>query len=238
MTWLKRAALSMMVVTLFASACAVEAPAMAGSYNGDFLVRLQGTVVAPDASADVFNAPGPGFNPLADADVSTEVIPTLTMTYFFNKNIAAELFCCFAKFQAEGRGSINGVDLGYFWVFPPMVTLQYHFDPVGGFKPYVGAGVEYMAFFGEGNSSLGGAKIDLDNAWGFALQAGFDLEVGEGWYLNADIKKVWLDTDASWKGSPVTANVDVDPLIVSIGLGYRFNLSDIFGGRDEPAPLK
>ena len=71
---------------------------------------------------------------------------------------------------------------------------------MGGFKPYVGAGVEYMAFFGEGRSALGGAKIKLDNAFGFALQAGFDMEVGQGWYLNADVKKVWLDTDARWEG--------------------------------------
>lgn len=209
-------------------------PAAAGDYNGNFLVRLQGTVVAPDASADVFN---PGFQPTWDADVSTEVIPTLTLTYFFNKNIAAELFCCFAKFNAEGKGGINGLDLGDFWVFPPIVTLQYHFDSMGGFKPYVGAGVEYMAFFGEGRSALG-TDIHLDDAWGFALQAGFDMEVGQGWYLNADVKKVWLNTDADWGSSGVTANVDVDPWIVSVGLGYRFNLSDIFGSREAPASLK
>jgi len=62
-----------------------SAPASAGNYNGDFLVRLQGTVVAPDASATVF-APGGALVPGADADVSTEVIPTLTLTYFFTKN--------------------------------------------------------------------------------------------------------------------------------------------------------
>ena len=137
----------------------------------------------------------------------------------------------------KGKGSINGLDLGDFWVFPPVVTLQYHFDSMGGFKPYVGAGVEYMAFFGEGRSGLG-TDIHLDNAWGLALQAGFDLEVGQGWYLNADVKKVWLDTDANWGTSGVTAKVDVDPWIVSVGLGYRFNLSDIFGARTEVAPLK
>lgn len=216
---------------------AAIAPASAGDYHGDFLVRLQGTVVAPDASADVFL---PGGAPVVggDADISTEVIPTLTLTYFFNKNIAAELFCCFAKFDVEGKGpALNGLDLGDTWVFPPIVTLQYHFDSMGGFKPYVGAGVEYMAFFSEGNSSSLGATTNIDNAFGFALQAGFDLEMGQGWYLNADIKKVWLDTEARWSTGH-TADVSVDPLIVSVGLGYRFNLSDIFGARGEAAPMK
>ena len=135
--------------------------------------------------------------PGADADISTEVIPTLTLTYFLNKNIAAELFCCFAKFDVEGKGALAGVDLGDTWVFPPIVTLQYHFDAMNGFKPYVGAGVQYMAFFSEGKSTTLNAVMDIDNAFGFALQAGFDMEVGQGWYLNADVKKVWLDTEAT-----------------------------------------
>lgn len=230
MQYLNKAAVAAVV-----SAGLAALPVSAGNYQGDMLVRVQGTAVAPDASADVFSAGvlQPGW----DAEVSTEVIPTLTLTYFLTKNIAAELFCCFAKFDAKGDGATPVNDLGDFWAFPPIVTLQYHFDSMGGFKPYVGAGVQYMAFFGEGNSDLG-QKIELDNAFGLALQAGFDLEVGDGWYLNADVKKVWLDTDARWGTSGVTANVDVDPWIVSVGLGYRFNLSDVFGARQDAAPLK
>ena len=53
------------------------------------------------------------------------------------------------------------------------MTLQYHFDDMGGFKPYVGAGVQYIHFFDE-NSNLGGS-LDIDDAFGFALQAGVDV---------------------------------------------------------------
>ena len=207
-------------------------PAVAGDYSGDFMVRAGVSVVIPDAGADVFNA---GVLQAGwDADVSTEVIPSLTLTYFFNKNIAAELFCCFAKMEAEGKGLTPVADLGDFWIFPPAVTLQYHFDSMGGFKPYVGAGIQYIHFFGEGNSGIGGAKIKLDDAVGFTLQAGVDIELGQGWYLNADIKKTWIDTDAQWVGTGITADVDVDPLIVTAAIGYRFNL---FGPRTG-APLK
>jgi len=204
-------------------------PAFAGSESGNFMVRLQGTVVDPDSSADVFA--GGVLQPTWDAEVDTVVLPTLTFTYFFNKNLAVELFCCFAKFDADGKGGIGGLDLGDFWTFPPILTLQYHFDPIGAFKPYVGAGVQYIHFFSEGNSGagLGNAKIDLDDAFGFTLQAGVDVSLGDGWYLNADVKKTWIDTDASWRGTDVTAKVDIDPWIYSIGLGYRFNIEDIFG---------
>jgi outer membrane protein len=229
---------------LFASGAVAAAvvlagqPATAGSESGNFMVRVLGTVVDPDSSADVYS--NGSLVSTHDAEVSTEVIPALTLSYFLNKNIAIELFCCFAKMEAEGKGTLNGVDLGDFWIFPPALTLQYHFDGMGALKPYVGAGVQYIHYFGEGNSdsTLSNAQIELDDAFGFTLQAGVDVSLGGGWYLNADVKKTWLDTDASWKGTDITADVEVDPWIYSVGLGYRFNLEDIFGRRAEAAPMK
>lgn len=222
------------LLALVAAMAAPATTALAGSETGTVMVRVQGTVVDPDSSATVF---APALVATHDAEVSTEVLPTLTLTYFLNKNLALELFCCFARFEAEGKGTLNGVDLGDFWVFPPALTLQYHFDGLGAFKPYVGAGVQYIHFFGEGRSGLGGAKIDLDDALGFTLQAGVDVSLGGGWYLNADIKKTWIDTEASWTGTPITADVDIDPWIYSIGVGYRFNFEDLFARR-EAAALK
>ncbi|MGE3712750.1 MAG: OmpW family protein, partial [Hyphomicrobiaceae bacterium] len=131
------------------------------------------------------------------------------------------------------------------WMFPPALTLQYHFTGLGNFKPYVGAGVQYIHFFSEktGSNTLNATGVSIDDAFGVTLQAGFDLALGSGWYLNADVKKTWLDTKATWHTSAVTggdivAKVDVDPLIVSAGLGYRFNLEDLLGRRTATAPLK
>ena len=52
---------------------------------------------------------------------------------------------------------------------------------------------------------------------------------GCGWYLNADVKKTFIDTNIRWNGTGVRADTDLDPWIFSAGLGYRFNLRDIFG---------
>ena len=219
------------------AASLIVTPSVAGDYNGNFMARVGATVVHPDTEADVFVGgvgPLPGF----DADVSTEVIPSLTLTYFFNRNLALELFCCFANHEIDGKGVLAGIDLGDTWIFPPALTLQYHFDSMGGMKPYVGVGVQYINFFGEGRLSgatgglavLNGSKLDIDDAFGFTLQAGVDIPVGDGWYLNADVKKTWLETDAKWAGTPVTADVDLDPWIFTVGVGYRFNLSDVLGG--------
>jgi outer membrane protein len=109
-----------------AGAMAMGASAVqAGDYMGNFMIRAGVSVIAPDSSADVFAANG-GQIAGADAEVSTEVVPTATISYFFTENIAAELLCCFAKHEVEGKGTLAGVDLGDTWIFPPAVTLQYH----------------------------------------------------------------------------------------------------------------
>jgi outer membrane protein len=64
--------------------------------------------------------------------------------------------------------------------------------------------------------------LDLENGWGWALQAGVDIHLRDRWYLNVDVKKIWLDTEASVSGGAITADVDIDPLIVGVGVGYKF----------------
>jgi outer membrane protein len=219
-------------------------PAAAGDENGNFMVRVLATGVLPDSDATVRagGVPIPG----ADAEVSDEVIPALTLTYFLNSNLAVELFCCFAKHEIDGKGTIAGLgEIADTWIFPPALTLQYHFNSMGRFQPYVGAGVQYINFFdtGTGANALGATKVDIDEAWGFTLQAGLDVSLGNGWSLNADVKKTWLDTKVTWRNSAalggvnVVGKADVDPWIVSAGLGYRFNLGSIFGHSAEAAPV-
>ena len=200
--------------------------ALAGDYMGNFMVRAGVSVIAPDSSADVFTPAG-ALIAGADAEVSTEVVPTATISYFFTENIAAELLCCFAKHDVEGvSGVIAGADLGDTWIFPPAVTLQYHFTNFEGFKPYVGVGAQYIAFFDEGPSTTGvlaGAPLSIDDSIGVTLQAGVDVELRDGWYLNADVRKTFFEMDARW-GTGHTAEVTLDPWIFTVGIGYRFNM--------------
>jgi len=228
------------VVALSTSA-ATALPAQAGDPSGNFMVRVLGTVVDPDTDVKSLTANGSAI--AGDADVSTQVIPALTLTYFMSKNLALELFCCFSKHNIDAKGPLAGLgEIADTWIFPPVVTLQYHFDSFGPLKPYVGAGVQWIHFFNEstGANGLGARSVDIDDAFGFALQAGLDVSIGDGWYVNADVKKVWINTDATWQtaAGPVVADVDLDPWIISAGVGYRFNLEDVFAGRSYPAPLK
>jgi outer membrane protein len=102
------------------------------------------------------------------------------------------------------------------------LTLQYHFLPQERFSPYLGAGINYTVFFDEEEGAA--SSIDYEDSFGFALQAGIDYALSGNWSLNFDVKKVFLDTDVDTtvEGTDIEADVDIDPWIIGIGVGYRF----------------
>lgn len=89
--------------------------------------------------------------------------------------------------------------------------------------------MNYTVFFNV-DEGPGITALDMDNNFGWALQAGVDIHLRDRWYLNFDVKKLFLDTDVvvAGLGATETVNVQIDPWIVGVGLGYRF------GGGYEP----
>ena len=181
----------------------------------------------------------------ADAEIEDSFVPATTLTYFVNSNIALELFCCISRVDVDARGALATLGLGELATtsfFAPTVTLQYHI-PMGNIKPYVGVGVNYLMFYdedvGSGMAAAGYTNVDVDDSWGLALQAGVDVALAGNWSLNVDVKKIFNDTDVRWTGGILgrvdAYNLQVDPLIVSVGVGYRF---DLFNRGEEPEALK
>lgn len=226
-------------VCVLLASLSVSRPAQADGFyaldGAGWMVRLRGIGVLPEEGSSGWVLDGSRVTG-ADVGISDTVVPELDITYFFNKNIAVELILAVTPHDVDGTGPlIQGFGkIGDVWLLPPTLTLQYHFDQFSGFKPYVGAGVNYTIFFNE-DSGKNYSNLKLENSFGFALQAGVDIHLHDNWYFNVDVKKLWLDTEASVRLDPVVpgrvrADVDIDPWIVGVGLGYRF------GGIE--APLK
>ena len=146
--------------------------------------------------------------------VNNKTIPEVDISYFFNKNVAAELILTVPQ-KHDLRS--NGTNIGSLKHLPPSLLLQYHFD-APGFKPYVGVGVNYTRF---SNVNLP-AGVDIDrNSWGGALQVGVDIPLSKNLYLNFDVKKVYIKTDV-FAGGAKQGTFKVDPVLVGVGLGWRF----------------
>ncbi|WP_421806937.1 OmpW/AlkL family protein [Flagellimonas sp.] len=196
-------------------AMAQDAPADKG---GTWQFRLRGIVVSPDESADIEAIGG-------DVDISTAVVPELDITYFFNENWSMELILATAKHDVKAVETAAGeIDLGSVWLLPPTLTGQYHFTG-GNFVPYVGAGVNLTLFYGVDEGPVVD-DIEYDTAVGFALQSGFDYMLNDKWFLNFDVKKLFLNTTATVNattalGATVDADVDINPWIFGFGVGIK-----------------
>ena len=183
---------------------------------GDLRVRLRGIgfMTETDGTTDALGG---------DARTSDDYVPELDFSYFFTKHIAAELILATTKHRVYVDNSSSGnLDLGSVRVLPPVLTLQYHFNPDGKWSPYVGAGINYTVTYG---ASTGPSVNDVkySNEFGYALQAGLDYEIDDVWSLNFDVKKVFVDTDIVANGGSVNAKgTALDPWVIGLGFGYTF----------------
>lgn len=187
--------------------------------EGNWMVRAR----ALHMNVDNGNSGGLGL-PI-DVEAENKTFPEIDITYFFTPNMAAELILTYPqKHDVE----LGGTDIGSVKHLPPTLTLQYHFNPTGTVRPYVGLGVNYTRFTSvdlDAGSVLGGSvplKIDR-NSYGFAAQVGADFQIAPQWFLNVDVKYVTIDTDIFIKGAGTkVTKLDIDPILIGVGVGYRF----------------
>ena len=200
------------------NALAGPADTAPGTKAGDWIVTFRATGVVTNAH-DAITTPAGTATGLS-ADVGSDVMPTLGFTYFLSDHLAIEGILGATHHDVRAQGGATDVLVHDTWVLPPIVTLQYRPIANGSFSPYVGAGLNFMLFFG--GSDHNGFKVDLDNGVGYVLQAGADIAINERWLVNLDVKKVWFETDASINDGALVSNVAIDPWVLSIGLGYKF----------------
>ena len=143
-------------------------------------------------------------------------LPELDISYFINPNVAVELILTVPQKQSLYS---NSTYIGSFKHLPPTLTVQYHFTNFGGFKPYVGAGINYTRL---SSVRIPGVKVD-HNSFGPALQVGVDIPVAKNMYLNFDVKKTYIRTNVMLEATGAKLGTfKVDPVLVGVGLGWRF----------------
>ncbi len=229
--------------TILAVALIAAFPTLAMAEAGDWVVRVRAVNVSPDEDSKlgktVNNLLGaPVMSSGAELAVSDKVIPELDISYYITKNIAAELILALGtrhnvSIQGDSNATVGNQGLGSVNLLPPTLTAQWHFNPDQMIDPYVGAGVNYTVMLDrnlKGSSgAIDGNKIKIDSdSWGWVAQAGVDINLADGWVINADVKYVTIDTDVKLKGAVTGGawrkidSLDIDPWVYGIGIGKKF----------------
>jgi len=180
-----------------------------------WMVRARATNLNWDNGQSTATINASGLN----VNAKDKTIPELDVTYFFTKNIAAELVLTYPQ-RVDIRS--HSTSLGTVTALPPTLLAQYHFTQFGPLKPYVGAGVNYTRF---GSRNLGDAdQYSVEkSSIGYAAQIGADYMLTKNWGINLDVKYLQIETDVIVNSTGASAGVlKLSPIATSVGVTYKF----------------
>jgi len=216
-------------------ALALAAPAAHAHQAGDFIVRAGAATVSPNEDSGNIKLDGTKVNGTkATLDSDTQL--GLAFAYMITDHIGVELLAA-TPFQHEVsvKGLGAGLDgkLADIKHLPPTLSLQYYpMDAGSKFQPYAGIGINYTLFFDESLSSerkaQGFSDMKLKNSVGLAGQLGMDYMLTDNLLFNASVWYVDINTEASIDGpsalgvGKTKVDVDVDPWVYMVGIGYKF----------------
>ncbi|HDS1817204.1 OmpW/AlkL family protein [Pseudomonas putida] len=216
-------------------ALALVAPVAHAYQAGDMILRAGAITTAPNESSGDLKFDGnkvSGTKATLDSDTQLG----LTFAYMLTDHIGLELLAATPFKHTVGvKGLGGGLDgkLADIKQLPPTLSLQYYpMAPNSRFQPYAGVGINYTLFFDEDLSSTrkqqGFSNLKLQDSIGIAGQLGMDYMLTDNLLVNASVWYVDIDTKASVNGptalgySKTKVDVEVDPWVYMVGLGYKF----------------
>jgi len=216
-------------------ALALVAPVAHAHQAGDFIVRAGAATVSPNEDSGELKLDGAKLSGTkATLDSDTQL--GLAFAYMVTDHIGIELLAA-TPFQHEVsvKGLPAGLDgkLADIKHLPPTLSVQYYpMDAGSKFQPYAGIGINYTLFFDEEltgeRKGQGFSNMKLKNSVGLAGQLGLDYMLTDNLLFNASVWYVDINTEASIDGptglgaSKTKVDVDIDPWVYMVGLGYKF----------------
>lgn len=200
------------IVAAMIAAGVIAAPAVQADETG-LMVRARAVYLSFDNSQDE----GLSQNVGADVKANNRLIPEVDFSWFFTKNIAAELVLTYPQTVNIQAG---GNYIGKIKALPPSLVAQYHFTDFGAFKPYIGAGINLTLFSSRDNISGGAIAVDRFSV-GPVAQIGFDYMFTKSLGLNFDVKYIQMKTNVNLNGTSV-GTLGLNPITTGVGMTYKF----------------
>lgn len=210
------------------TALALASPLASAHQAGDIIVRAGAITVDPNedsGNVKIGGTPVAGTGATLDSDTQLG----LNFAYMVTDHVGIELLAATPFEHDIGTKGLGGLKLGSVKHLPPTLSVVYYpLDKASAFQPYGGVGINYTWFFDDKLSSeaegAGFSGLDLKDSWGLAAQVGADYMLTDNIMLNAQIRYIDIDTKGTtYAGATkVDVDVDVDPWVYMVGLGYKF----------------
>jgi len=188
---------------------------------GDFFMRAGTATVRPNASSDSVLGMG-------EFSVSNNTQLGLTFDYMVTDNFGIELLAATPFRHKVGLGPTG--TLATVRQLPPTLMAQWYFgDANSKLRPYVGAGINYTAFFdssfNDTGKDAGLTNLSVKNTWGAAGQVGLDYMIDRNWLLNMSVWYINIDSkvrfDAGEAGHQ-SIDTKINPWVFMFSAGYTF----------------
>ncbi|MEN8357066.1 OmpW family outer membrane protein [Acinetobacter towneri] len=189
----------------------MSASAMAGQWQ----VKVGGSVISPTQDTDILNG-------AVNVEADHEYAFTPSVEYFFNDNISTELLLATPISHDVLVNGENGAKIKH---LPPTLTAKYHFKNSTRFTPYIGVGgTAFVAWDEEG------VVKDVKEDFGFAGQIGFNFQPADAknWGVFFDARYAQLSPEVTLTDDTAAAlgikkfDLDIDPMVYTIGYSYKF----------------
>lgn len=118
----------------------------------------------------------------------------------------------------------------------PAVILKYSFQEVYGFRPYLGAGMNYTFFTDKHmtdayTNGFGGtsSSVKLSNSWGGVMKLGAEYALDDNWAIDVGYSHYWIETKATIATETPgfgrierTIQAESNPDAFGLLIGYKF----------------
>lgn len=163
-------------------------------------------------------------------DLTTNSTPAVAVdiSYFVNPHWAVQVLATYTSLEVSTRSQAiaNAVNngnrsLGSVDLLPPIVTLQYHFNPLGRLQPYAGVGFN-VNIFPNVTGTLKALKTHVSTSVGAVGELGADYDLLGPVFLNATFKYLYTQPSVTVLGGAIKDDLNVRGFIGSAAIGYRF----------------
>ena len=177
-------------------------------FAGDWQVKVGASYIAPTSDTQT---------QYGKVEADDEFAFTPSVEYFFGDSpFSAELLLAT---PINHDVLLNGEKAARVKHLPPTITAKYNFINATRFRPYIGVGA--TAFIPWDESGL---ADKVKNDYGFAGQVGFTFQPADAknWGVYFDVRYADLSPEVRLVDNLGTFDLDIDPVIYTLGYSYRF----------------